>query len=255
MQRQAVDASGAPVFDTGALGAVHVFVHRCVDRGELALAARALRRFLSDRPADDAASVHLHWHLLVLEVDLGHRERASARFSEHVLPFIGAGLARTDGPSALWHLALAGARALPWEPAAQVARAHLYERDPFVAVHDALALAGAGATDALDEWIDHRVLQEGSALLRVGRALRARAGGDLDRAAHILAGPRLDLDGIGGSRAQRTLFERIVRGHLAMHELNDSAQPPAGASKLQPRGRSAPPTGSTSPSIAWATRP
>lgn len=206
-----VDASGSPLFSAGTLGALHVFVHRCLDADEPTRAAPTLRRFLRDHPARDAATVHLHWHLLVLDVGLGSWDAAYGRFSQHVLPWIAPGHARTDGPSALWHLALAcgDPNRLPWAPAARLARVHLNERDPFLALHDALALAGAGAVAALDEWLERRASDEGSPLLRFGRGLRAHVSGDHAQAARLLRSAQHGLAELGGSRAQHGLFELI----------------------------------------------
>jgi hypothetical protein len=208
----AVDASGVAVFSRGAHGAVHLLVHRCLDHGRLDLAARVLAQYLDDLPAHDSETVHLHWHLLVLEVALGHPLRALARLRTQVVPAIAGGTARTDGPSALWHLALAGVRpeALPWVPAARVALTHLDEPDPFLAMHDALALAGARVTDALDAWLAHRAGPYATPLVRLGRGLRAHARGDHAGAARLFRRARPDLARLGGSRAQRSLFYRIV---------------------------------------------
>jgi hypothetical protein len=206
------DASGFAVFSRGSHGAVHLLVHRCLDHGRPELAAGVLAQYLEDLPAHDPETVHLHWHLLVLEVALGHYPRALDRFLAQVVPAIGAGQARTDGPSGLWHLALAAANpdALPWAPAARVALAHLDEPDPFLAVHDALALAGARATGALERWIAHRCATPERRLVRLGQALRALAAGDRAGAARLFhrAGP--DLASLGGSGAQHDLFDRLV---------------------------------------------
>lgn len=210
----AVDARGFRVFATGEVGAVHAFIHRCMDAGEIALAASVLRRFLrTSPPAMDSAGVHLHWHQAVLDVTLGRWRAAYERYCAHVSPAVPHGRARTDGPAGLWTLALAAAAPsvpLPWEDCAAVARRHLDEPDPFVAVHDALALAGVNDRPALDRWIALRAHRCGSAELRLGRALRAKAEGDYEGAARLLVGARDRLQSFSCSAAQLGLFERIV---------------------------------------------
>lgn len=211
------DASGYIVFGDGRLGALHVFAHRCHDEGELGLGARALHMFLAGaRRSNDPRVVHLHWHLAVMEVLLGRWSSSRTRLLRRVLPAVPGGTARTDGPSGLWYLSLFAPRpvALPWTSVAKVARAHLGEARTWLAAHDALALAGARDVAALDAWLAHRNTGEAGVLLLLGRGLRAFAAGDEWEAARWLSRARPKLADLGGSWAQRTLFERIASGAL-----------------------------------------
>lgn len=207
------DRGGYLPFSRGTAGALHVFAHRCLDEREPLLGARALGSFLRHRPATDSRSVHLHWHLLVTEVAMGRGNDARVRFFDQILPWVTMGMARTDGPSALWHLALDApdrSASLPWGPLARVARAHLAEPVAFLAAHDALALAGARDERALDAWI----AAHGDAdawLVAFGRGLRALATGCPGRAEALFGAAGEGVEQLGGSCAQRSLFERITR--------------------------------------------
>ena len=213
------DARGYAVFSKGTVGELHVFVHRCVDEGAIELAATTLGAALDALPANpDSGWVHLHWHQLVLDVELGRWREAHRRYIEHVLPAVGAGQARTDGPSGLWVLALDAPwrrPVLPWGAVADVARAHLDEPDPFLALHDALALAGAGDRLGLDAWVARRARQKDSAIVRVGEGLRAQLRGEQAAAARLLGSARPGLHQLRGSAAQLSIFQRIALGATA----------------------------------------
>ncbi len=213
------DARGYAVFSKGTVGELHVFVHRCVDQGAIELAASTLRVALDSVPAtQDSGWVHLHWHQLVLDVELGRWREAHRRFLDRVLPAVSAGQARTDGPSGLWVLALDAPwrrPVLPWGAVADVARSNLDEPDPFLALHDALALAGAGDRLGLDAWIARRSDQKDSAILRVGEGLRAQLRGEQAEATRLLGSARPGLRQLHGSAAQLSIFQRIALGASA----------------------------------------
>lgn len=214
----APDSAAFAVFSSGALGRVHAQVHRSLNARDPARAAVSLERCLPDAPGADARSVHLHWHLLVLDAQRGRLAAARARFLEQVLPFIPLEWARCDGPAGLWYLALALGRAerLPWEAAAQVALSKLDERDGFLAMHDALALAGAEALPELARWTEQRWNRREAPLAMLGLGLRAWVRREWRDASHWLTGACTShRRRLGGSRAQWELFEQLgTRAHV-----------------------------------------
>ena len=128
--------------------------------------------------------------------------------------------ALADAASLLWRSELAGAehRADHWkEVAAFAARSFPKIGIGFGDAHCAVAYAAAGEREALERWIaelriadDEGRLASGSALPMVAEALGAFARGDYDEAIRLLA-PAVDrFVRIGGSRAQRDLFENTL---------------------------------------------
>jgi hypothetical protein len=164
--------------------------------------------------ASGSEAVHLHWHLLVNDLALGRWRRAYRRFILHILPEVGDGAARTDGPSALWYLALSAPSPLnlPWQPLASEAKLRLDESDSFLALHDALALAGARDFVALDAWLALRDKRGETTLVLIGLGLHEHIAGDRDKAASLLRAASADVAKLGGSRAQQRLLERFATG-------------------------------------------
>lgn len=206
----AVDRSGFRVFSSGNAGLAHARAHRDLERAEHEAGRRALAAWLEDRPATDGKLAHLHWHLMVFELGCGDVAEAHARFSRELLPVASTTEdALTDAPSAVWRLRLAGAELSPREveAVAHTARAHLEREpsaDPWVVLHDLLALAAAGHTGAIDAWLARG---EGPPTLRLAaRGLRALADGDMISALAPLVRATPDIRRLGGSHAQNALF-------------------------------------------------
>jgi hypothetical protein len=211
------DMSGAPIFSQGDKGRAHVFAHRMLDLGRHAQGHEQLGRWLSAQTGEGSAWVHLQWHMLVFELAVGAWHDAHDRFVREVLPAANKrGDAATDGPSGLWRLSLSAkdAVALPWQQVHASALARLgAASDPYVTLHDLLALAGAGDTESIDYWERHHVVEgdHGRILRAFGRALRSYAEGDFETSARTFAQALPGLPAIGGSRAQNELFVDIYK--------------------------------------------
>lgn len=84
---------------------------------------------------------------------------------------------------------------------------------PFVSAHNVLALAGAGDTESLDKWIEHKtrttVLRAEAPVIRIARGLRSYISGRYAHAAHELHGIAAQFSKVGGSRAQNELFTKL----------------------------------------------
>jgi hypothetical protein len=189
-----------------------------LDEGRIERGHRLLGAWLDDRSGSGSDWIHLQWHMAVFELARGDWDSAFARFRKHILPATATEDALTDAPALLWRLSLAASQEvdLPWEPLR--ARALLRMRrlsDPFVEVHNLLALAGAGDIESIARWLRRRALAAGGRkerlVTRVAMALKAYAARDYHEAARVLAGVMPYLSEIGGSRAQRQLFEAIER--------------------------------------------
>jgi hypothetical protein len=213
------DAAGKAVFCGGDVGVAHVRAHELYDRGETALGRAWLGSWLAEHSGEGSAWVHLQFHQAVFELACGDWNAAFLRFGEHVLPAAAAGDdALTDAPVLLWQLRLAapGPVDLPWQTLRKRALAHLGDaRDPFVALHDLLAIAGAGDVESLDRWVGSKPPCDDAGpagvLSRIALALR-----DLAAQAYRSAGESIErllpeLPVLGGSFAQQRLFAELAR--------------------------------------------
>ena len=213
------DESGYVVFSDGDIGSAHVMAHRLLDAGDIALGRDRLGQWLAGREGSGSDWAHIQFHMAVFELEAGDWNAAHARFLEEVLPIAAAtDDALTDAPALAWRLALrAGAgrgRDLPWAPLRRTAlRALEREAEPFVELHNLLALAGAGDTGSLDHWLRRRrgasasfspVVQMGEMLRDITLRRRRQAA---DRLREVVP----EIPAIGGSGAQNALFAELGR--------------------------------------------
>ncbi len=228
------DISGASLFANGAAGSAHVLAHRALDSGNLREGHRTLSEWLRhhDGPHIEACRrVHLHWHMLVFDLELGRWQDAYDRFARWILPGVEKGHAEVDAPAALWWLRIRARRdvRLPWEPVRNRALAALHEEpSPHVTLHHLLALAGSKDVESIDAWVRHHRQRPATdpILLRASLALRALGAGEHDEACHRLNELLPELPRLGGSRAQNALLselrEAVAEGAA---RLDDDEQP------------------------------
>jgi hypothetical protein len=212
----ALDASGYEVFSDGDQGAAHVLAHRMVDTGQYELGRQLLGGWLDGHTGSGSQWVHLQFHMALFELATGHWEAAHRRFLDHVLPTAESSEdALTDAPALLWRLALSASDGtqLEWEPLRQSALKRMRRpSDPFVELHNLLALAGAGDLPSLDTYINSCTADSTRMHLvcKVVTALSAYVKGHYRRAAELLRGLLPRIPEIGGSRAQIQLFEQMA---------------------------------------------
>jgi hypothetical protein len=203
--------------------AAHAHAHVLYERGGNGEGAAFVEAWLSPYPRAAQLHCHLSWHLALFELALGRPARAWRQYAESIRP----GAAQSppmptlaDAASLLWRLELAG-EGRPDELWKDVA-AHADRWFPqiglaFADAHAALALAVAGDTEALDRRIAlmrradaEGRLAAGSALPLVAEAFAAFVRGDMDGVIRRLAPAYDQLVRVGGSRAQRDLFENTL---------------------------------------------
>ena len=199
--------------------AAHGLSHAMFEQGDL----EEGRRFLSQwMPAHDRQSFlhgHLAWHVALTALDAGDLDGALAIYEQHIKPadrpypplniF-------TDGASLLWRLSLAGQAGLEphWLDIAAYGGTYFPQAGAhFADVHFALAAAATGS-DALDTRLAQLEARDASGKLAPGgcaidlcRGIRAFAGGDNEGAIRLLEPATSELARIGGSHAQRELWE------------------------------------------------
>jgi tetratricopeptide (TPR) repeat protein len=165
---------------------------------------------------------HLSWHEALFQIELGETGRALALYDSEVRA------ERTDdyrdianAASLLQRLELAGVRVGDrWDELADIAARRIEDRClVFADLHYALALAGAGRTDALAELVHgvSRLTGDGyNAMLSAGEgamlihAVAAFRAGHFAEAAHLLTIARPNAQAIGGSNAQRDVIEQML---------------------------------------------
>jgi Tfp pilus assembly protein PilF len=199
--------------------AAHGLSHALFEQGDMA----AGRRFLSGwLPAHERASFlhgHLSWHVALSALDAGDLDGALEIYEQHIRPpnsrypplnvF-------TDAASLLWRLSLAGKAGLEpyWREVAAYGDRFFPRAGPhFADVHYAL-VAAATDSEALETRLaemealeaDGR-LAPGPAAIGLCRGIRAVAEGDNDNAIRILEPLMPAVVRIGGSHAQRELWE------------------------------------------------
>ncbi|MEH2531638.1 tetratricopeptide (TPR) repeat protein [Bradyrhizobium sp. AZCC 1588] len=199
--------------------AAHGLSHAMFEQGDM----EAGRNFLSQwMPAHDRQSFlhgHLAWHVALTLLDAGNLDGALAIYEQHIKPadrpypplniF-------TDGASLLWRLALAGQTGLEarWQDIAAYGEKYFPQAGAhFADVHFALATAMTGS-DALETRLaqlearaaDGKLLP-GQTAIDLCRGIRAFAEGDNAEAIRLLEPAVAELTRIGGSHAQRELWE------------------------------------------------
>jgi hypothetical protein len=203
--------------------AAHAWAHVLYERGDDERGARFVEGWIADYPREAALHCHLSWHRALFELGRGHLDAALAIYESSVAP--GRSMCSpfstvVDSASLLWRSELAGAPPAPeaWRAVAK----HAGDTFPapglaFLDAHCAVALAAAGDSAGLERWIAR--LREADAAGRapsgpvtpaVAAAMGAFAAGRYDETIAGLA-PVLDqLVRVGGSWAQRDLFEHTL---------------------------------------------
>ena len=199
--------------------AAHGLSHAMFEQGDM----EAGRTFISQwLPAHDRQSFlhgHLAWHGALSALDAGDLDGALAVYEQQIKP---AGRPYpplnifTDGTSLLWRLELAGQAGLEqhWRDMAAYGEKYFPQAGAhFADVHHALAAAMTGG-EALEARLAQLEAREASGKLAPGRAaidlcrgVKAFADGDNDNAIRLLEPAMSDLARIGGSHAQRELWE------------------------------------------------
>ncbi len=199
--------------------AAHALSHALFEQGDTAEGRQFLSTWL---PAHEGASflhAHLWWHVALTALEAGDLDGALGIYRQYFTPpdsrypplnvF-------TDATSLLWRLSLAGKAGLEpyWREAAAYGDLFFPRAGPhFADVHYALAAAATGS-EVLETRLaemearaaDGR-LAPGPSAIGLCRGVRAFAEGDHDNAIRILEPLISEVVRIGGSHAQRELWE------------------------------------------------
>jgi hypothetical protein len=211
------DISGYTVFSAGDAGAAHVMAHRMLDENEIELGHQMLGQWLEDRTGFGSDWVHLQFHMAVFELALNDWNSAYKRFMNEILPAAATTeLALTDAPALLWRLVLTAPEPteFPWQALRNTALKRMQRpSEPFIELHNLLALAGARDSSSIDQWLEAQPAQgmarRESLVEQMAVALHAMVSGSYKYAAITMRRTVPQLSQVGGSRAQNELFNQL----------------------------------------------
>jgi tetratricopeptide (TPR) repeat protein len=199
--------------------AAHGLSHAMFEQGDMAAGQKFLSQWLPVHDRKSFLHGHLWWHTALTALDDGDLDTALSIYEQQIKP---AGRPYpplnifTDGASLLWRLALAGKERLEphWRDVAAYGEQYFPQAGAhFADVHHALAAAAIGS-DGLDArlaQLEARAadgkLAPGRSAIDICRGIKAFAEGDNDGAIRLLEPVMAELVRIGGSHAQRELWE------------------------------------------------
>jgi len=199
--------------------AAHGLSHAMFEQGDMKVGRQFLAQWM---PAHDRQSFlhgHLAWHTALTLLDEDDLVGALAIYEQHIKPadrpypplniF-------TDGASLLWRLSLAGQNGLEphWREMAAYGETYFPQAGAhFADVHHALVgamISGHAFEDRMAQLEERQAagrLAPGRTAIELCRGVKAFADGDNDGAIRLLEPAISELTRIGGSHAQRELWE------------------------------------------------
>lgn len=228
--------------------AAHSVAHVYFERGEAETGAEVLGTWLQGFDCPASSYVHLSWHLALFELALGYYQRALERYERDIRPSVAARSLATlpDSASFLWRVRLysdtpaspAGTPLETW-PTEQHWAEVLALSTPqverpglaFQVAHAAFALAASDDQAGLTMLLAHlqRTADQGDLCTRemvvpLVQGIAAFAQGAYARAAAALEPVCPQLVRIGGSHAQREVFEDTLLAAYLRAEQFDKAE-------------------------------
>ena len=196
--------------------AAHARAHGYYEAGDAERGAAFVEAWLPGYARESQLHCHISWHLALFELARGNAERARALYVDAIRPTVSHApplFNLADAASLLWRWQLyeAGAPLDDWAETAALARRHFPQAGiHFADVHAALAESGALTETRIGqcrERLDGGRLPQGAAVPLLCAGAAAFAAGDYKTAAARLGDALPELARIGGSHAQREVFE------------------------------------------------
>ena len=216
----------------------HALAHTYFELGDAAEGERFLSGWLDDHPHSGFMHWHLNWHQTLLRVEAGDSEGAFRAFRDQIGPSVSDAPpinVVSDGASLLWRLALEG-REIPraeWDAIADYGDRRVPTAgNHFIDLHYVLAAAGMGDMTRLDRRLSdlealhaNGKLAPGALALGLCNGARAMAAADDKAAIRILEPLMPEVVRIGGSHAQRELWEdMLIVACLRAHQTEKARQ-------------------------------
>ena len=198
----------------------HTRAHVFFEMGRPESGSAFLEEWLADYPRASQIYSHLTWHLALFELASGHIDRVQALYDETLRPDVSPGvplITLCDAASLVWRHRLYGVDCRAEAPAEVAALARETFSRPgitFADVHCALAYAAAGEQAALEhlaEQLEERLsagkVAAGEVVPILVKAVAAFAQRDYEQAAALMEPIADQVVRVGGSNAQRSVFE------------------------------------------------
>jgi hypothetical protein len=203
--------------------AIHAVAHSLSARGKFRQGALFMREHRPNWLTDSRMVAHNVWHAAMFELESGQQARAFGILDECLMPYAARSASNAaDATALLWRLELDGADPGPrWSLLSDCWAIYASPGYwPFLDLHAAIAFSAAGhklrarsLVQGISAWTrrpgaghDARIVT-----LSAVRAVEAFAAGVYSDVRDILHGLRPTLDRVGGSHAQRELFERMFK--------------------------------------------
>lgn len=203
--------------------AAHTMAHIGYETGDPTAGATFMRDWLVGYDPAHQLYGHNHWHLALFELAAGNVEEALSLYDRVLKPAVTTSTALgciADAASLLWRANLTerATEELPWGELADWAsqafpRAGMVWADAhcllaWTATHDTARLATL--VGQLRDRVAGGKLYAGSMLVDLAEAYAAFAEGDWDHAANLFETTRPEVIRLGGSHAQRDVFEETL---------------------------------------------
>lgn len=197
----------------------HTMAHVMFEGGDVATGAAFLKGWRPGFEREAPMYGHLAWHHALFELILGNFDRVDAIYDSELRPGVclAPALSRVaDASSLLWRLALGGRNGdLPWTELSNYAETAFPRAGMmFADVHCAFAHAAAGNIDALERLstelqrrLDSGRIAAGEIVPVLVAAIAAFARGEYAEVVELLEPRMAEVVRIGGSHAQREVFE------------------------------------------------
>ena len=215
--------------------ASHSVAHVFYETGDPDGGADFLGDWLEDYDRRGPFNVHLSWHHALFQLATGRPENAVSLYEDHIRPSVvkkNLG-SLADSASLMWRMKIYGdGQPAPWKEVREIALPAAEKPGPvFRDAHAALAFAAGGFSEELGRMIDGlgEAASGGNALssevtLPLVKGIEAFAHGAYDDAADNLDGLVEQLPRIGGSHAQREVFEDTILESYIRSGRYDKAQ-------------------------------
>ena len=199
--------------------ASHSVTHSYFEQGDAANGGRWLGDWLDGFDRRASYNTHLSWHLALFELAQGRYSQALDLYETHIRPGVQArNLSNLqDAASLMWRLQIYSGEepGKPWDEVRDLALpAAENPGAAFRDCHAALAFAGAGDAEATQKMVDRLKAQGENGddlsremILPIAMGAAAFVAGDYDEAADLMGPTYPMLARIGGSHAQREVFE------------------------------------------------
>ena len=216
--------------------ACHGITHAYFEKGDASQGGQFLGSWLESFDKRAAYHVHLSWHLALFELALGRYQSALDLYESDIRPSV---VEKTIGDlansaSLLWRLKLYSdaPSPMPWKEVSEQAVPAAANPGPaFRDAHAALAFAAAGDEESMSRLIDgtRKLADQGSGVARemtlpLLQGIAAFAEGSYGEAARLMEPLAGQLARIGGSHAQREVFEDTLLEAYLRAEQFDKAE-------------------------------